>query len=151
MRHTIYLLVAAGALAVGCVPSMRLPPGFVSTDAPAGGEYHVRAVSADGVVVALRREANRDEAGIDFWTKAVTNELVQRRGYRLKETETHPDGSDVPARLLTFTHERQGVAYLYLVNLFVQPDTILIAEAGGEADDVEAVLPEIKKAFATVE
>jgi len=150
MRGAAFTMVAAVLLAAGCAPSMRLPAGFVSTDDAPGGEYHVRGISADGVVVALRSEKNRDEADLDFWTKAVTNELVQRRGYRLQESAPHPKGADVPARLLTFSADKQGVTYLYLVNLIVRPDTILIAEAGGKAEAVKAVLPKVKKAFATV-
>jgi len=128
---------------------MTLPGEFVSVDEADRGLYEIRAVSADGVVLALRRQDNRAGGTLAFWTRAVTDEMVAGRGYALSADDavTAADGRN--GRTLTFTTKRRGVDYTYLLTLFAGRRTILITEAGGKADAVKAHLDEIKKAMLT--
>jgi hypothetical protein len=52
-------------------------------------------------------------------------------------------------RLLTFSMQKQGVTFSYILAVFVKGNDILIAEAGGKAEAVEPKLAEIKKALLT--
>jgi len=82
MRHslTAITIALAGAALCGCEPTIQMPPGFVEVGKYNLGTYDQRAVSADGVVVALRSETNPKNASLDFWVTAIRDELVKHRG-----------------------------------------------------------------------
>jgi len=147
----LVLAVAATVAAAGCAAhTMTLPANFVPFDKPGAGPYIVRGVSADGVVAGLRTQENRKEATLDFWAEAVKNELVEGRGYKFQAAEDIRAAGGQAGRLLSFTSESSGVDFTYLVALYVLPDTIILAEAGGKTDALKPKLADIKKALATV-
>ncbi|HUU58558.1 MAG TPA: hypothetical protein VMZ50_03355 [Phycisphaerae bacterium] len=143
-------VVLTAFLAAGCVPAMELPGSFIEVSEADRGMYDLRAVSADGAVLAVRRQDNPQKGTLEFWTEAVKNELTTGPGYKLLKTEPVTSTSGVPGQLLTFAAEKRGVDYTYLVGLYVGSRGILVAEAGGKAEAVKARLDEIKKAMLTV-
>jgi hypothetical protein len=147
------IAVAVMLLAVmgwaGCMlHSMDLPPDFVSVDKGYLGPYVVRAVAADGVMVALRVEPNPERGTLAFWTEAITNQMAGQ-GYKAAKCEDVTAATGEAGRLLTFSVQKQGVAFSYILAVFVKGNDILIAEAGGKAATVEPKLAEIKKALLT--
>jgi len=151
MRQVTLVVALAAVAAVGCTAhTMTLPANFVPFDKPGGGMYFARGVSADGVVVGLRSEQNRKEGTIDFWAEAVRNQLTEGKGYRFQGGEDVACASGQRGRLLTFTADESGVNFTYLIALFVQPQAVLIAEAGGKTEALKAKTDEIKKAFASI-
>jgi len=143
-------LVLAASMVAGCAAAMELPGSFVEVGEADRGMYDLRAVSADGAVLAVRRQDNPQKGTLEFWTEAVKNELTTGPGYKLLKTEPVTSTSGVPGRMLTFAAEKRGVDYTYLVGLYVGSSGILIAEGGGKAEGVNSRLDEIKKAMLTV-
>jgi hypothetical protein len=158
MRGTGFLMfLTIGALAAalpacgGCaLHTMTLPASFVPVDKDYQGTYLVRGVSADGVVVALRREQNPEHGTLEFWTQAVSNRLVTGRSYKAGASEAVKSDAGVPGRLLAFEDQQQGVSYIYIVAVFVQGTDVLVAEAGGKADVVAPRAAEVRKALLSV-
>ncbi|MCX5671497.1 MAG: hypothetical protein NTU94_09295 [Planctomycetota bacterium] len=151
MRRIVLIaaLAAVSGLA-GCLArTMNLPADFVKVEQPYGGPYAVRGISADGVMIALRFERNPQNGTLAFWTEAMTNQVVSGRGYKAAGSEDVASAAKVPGRLLTFTAQKQGVGFTYVLVVFVQGSDILIGEAGGRTDAVEPKLAEIKKALLT--
>ena len=150
MRRTTLAVIGLGVAALaGCQPhSLRVPADFVPVDREGWDPYDVRAVSADGCAVGLKSEPNPKKATLEFWSEAVTNELTEGQGYRLVgKAEPVTSETGVAGRLLTFTIETSGVPFTYLVALFVQPDVILIAQAGGKTEALKPKLDAIRKAL----
>jgi hypothetical protein len=151
MRHSLTAIVLACVALGGCEPKMQMPPGFVEVDKYDLGPYDQRAVSADGVVVALRSETNPKNASLDFWVTAIRDELVNRRGYFLTKKEPLAQSGDTaPGRLMTFTAQRSGVEFTYMVVVYVQGGKVLIAEAGGKSETVVHRMADLRKALSSV-
>ena len=97
-------LILCGIGLVGCAPhTMRLPPDFVPFDKEEFGTHHLRAVSADGVVLGLKSEMNLKEATLDFWADGLKNELAESRRRREDMVEFlaayHEEQNDQPEPL----------------------------------------------------
>jgi hypothetical protein len=147
MRWTTILpAFLAVAAAAGCQPAMVLPDGFVPVEEQPG-LHQMRAVSADGVVLALRSHENPKRGTLAFWSEAIKNELVSAKGYKLVREE--PVRSQVGRHgvLLTFTTEQKGTPFTYMTAVFVTGGQVLLAEAGGKADAVKPKLKAITKAL----
>ena len=155
MRHaTILTVLAFGVLSCGllggCDPKMQMPSGFVEVETYQRGPYTQRAVSADGVVIALRSETNPKDATLDFWVTAVRDELVNRRGYTLAKEEPAEAANGAKGKLLTCTANRSGVEFTYLVAVYVMGGQVLVAEAGGKSETVVHRLGDIRQAMASL-
>jgi hypothetical protein len=148
---TLLVMLAAVAASSGCgLHAMTLPADFVAVEPYDRGPYEVRGVSADAVVLALRRETNPEHGSLDFWTQAIGRQMTERRGYQATGSEAVTSVGGAAGRLLSFTEERQGVLYTYRVAVYVQGSDILVAEAGGKAGAVAAHQEEIRKALLSV-
>jgi len=147
MRWTAMAATALAAAAAGCAPTMDLPDGFVKV----GGDepYDMRAVSADGVVLALRGHDNPEDGTLAFWAEAVRNELTGGRDYKLTGDDPVASSGGLDGRLLSFSAERSGAPFTYLVAVFVTRRRVLVAEAGGAADAVKGKLAAIRRAMLT--
>jgi ABC-type sugar transport system substrate-binding protein len=129
---------------------MQMPSGFVEVEANQRGPYIQRAVSADGVVIALRSETNPKDATLDFWVTAIRDELVNRRGYTLAKEEPVEAANGAKGKLLTCTANRSGAEFTYLAAVYVMGGQVLVAEAGGKSDNVVDRLDDIRKAMASL-
>ena len=134
----------------GCAHNMDMPQGFVPVDDLESGAYAVRGVSADGVVVALRVRKIPKEGSLEFWTTAVTNELVDARGYKPGKPEDVTSTTGLKGRLLPFTTEREGAGFTYTVALFIDGRTLLLGEVGGKTEVVTARKDAVRKALLSV-
>ena len=155
MRHATNLTILAfvalscGMLG-GCEPKMQMPSGFVEVETYQRGPYTQRAVSADGVVIALRSETNPKDATLDFWVTAVRDELVNRRGYTLAKEEPAEAANGAKGKLLTCTANRSGAEFTYIVAVYVMGGQVLVAEAGGKSETVVHRLGDIRQAMASL-
>jgi hypothetical protein len=129
---------------------MQMPSGFVEVETYQRGPYTQRAVSADGVVIALRSETNPKDATLDFWVTAIRDELVSRRGYVLAKTEPSEAAGGAKGTLLTCTANRSGAEFAYLVGVYVMGGQVFVAEAGGKSETVAPRLGDIRKAMASL-
>jgi len=143
MRYSRYLLavVLLGSV-VGC--QYALPPGYVKVEP--GFEYRFRAVSADGSAIALRTEENPENGDLAFWEKAVKSRLVDVRGYKLADRK-EASCRGVKGAEMTFDYERKGVAYCYVMMLFVEARRVHSIEIAGLKQKIEPELPAIKEAI----
>jgi len=133
----------------GCLPMMNLPRDFIHVEQKDLGDYAIRGVSADGVVVALRSRPNMDNGTLAFWAKAMTNEMTGR-GYKLISSEDVTSNSHLPGRMLTFSVHSRGAPFTYMLAVYVRKDAVLIAEVGGRAEAVKAVEADIQESLLTV-
>jgi hypothetical protein len=141
------VLLAAGL--GGCRATMDLPASFVDAGRENRGIYDLRAVSADGAVLAARRQENPQKGTLEFWVDAVRNEMTTARGYALTGSEAVTSAGGTPGRLMTFSATRQGVQYTYLLAVYRKGPDVLIAEAGGKADVMAARAGEVRQALLT--
>ena len=149
MKPVTMLILAVAAMA-GCTRTMALPPDFVKVEGSGFGSCAVRGISADGVMVALRSERGPAGGTLGFWTEAITHQVVGGLGYKAAGDEAVESAAGVPGRVLTFTAEKQGVAFTYVVAVFVQGGDLLVAEAGGRTDAVGPKRAGIRRALLTV-
>lgn len=148
-RYAIVFALSTVAAALGGCHGMDVPADFVAMDRTALEGYEARAVSADGVVIALRTENNAKNGTLDFWASAVRNELVSARGYALAKEEPI-DGAAGAGKCMIFTASRSGAEFTYIIAIFLRYDTILIAEAGGKTDAVTPKMGTILTALRSV-
>ena len=136
MKHV--LLTIAIALAAGCThrATMSAPSGFGRLD----GQYDFRAVNPVGVVVAARREPNHPRSDRGFWSAAVDLSL-ERKGYTRTAATDVKSASGVPGRLLKYD---TGNGAGYWVAVYDVGDELLIAEATGFKDDLDANAEQIE-------
>jgi hypothetical protein len=150
-RITLGLACVGVMFLAGCLEgSMSLPPNFIRVGQTGAGGFVQRGISADGVVVGLRTEKNPMGGTLEFWTEALGNQMTGDHGYKALGREDIKSDTGVPGRLLRFSSDRRGTEFTYLVAVYVQGDDILIAEAGGKADLVEAKMADIRKSLLSV-
>lgn len=119
----------------GCSSTFHAPPGFAELDDE--DSYDHRATTADGLVIATRELDNDPKAGLDFWLRAIENELRLRGGYALLEQRDLTAKSGARGKELRFGHDEGQTAHLYRVAVFVDASSIHLIEAGGTREQVE--------------
>ena len=137
MYKALAASVALAASIVGCGPSFRAtaPPGFVELEDQT--QYDYRATNADGVVIAVRELDHEPTGPIDFWTKAIENQMRQRGGYALIGSHDVKSADGTPGKQLRFGHDEGNKPHLYYVTLFVTDSRLFLLEAGGTRELVE--------------
>ena len=146
MRASIIPLLLPFFLA-GC-HTIETPVNFVQVERGDLGGYHVRAMSADGVVVGLRTQDNPKRGTLEFWSAAMQNELTGR-GYRLVKAEDIRGASGQLGRLMEFATDQRGTGFTYLLATYVTDSTVLLAEAGGKTEAVDKYRPRIRQSLLT--
>lgn len=149
---SIVLAVHVAATIIGgCVPSkMEIPDSFMRVDKDNLGRYDQRAVSADGVVLACRTQANPGCGTLKFWGDAAKNEMTGRRGYSLTDDSAAESYSGLPGRLMAFSATKRGAKLTYMLGIFVKGDRVFLAEAGGRAEAVKPLNTELRVALQSV-
>ncbi|HEY3494258.1 MAG TPA: serine/threonine protein kinase [Polyangiaceae bacterium] len=126
-------LFAAAALSLfsACGHDFRAatPRGFVELEDQESYDY--RATSADGLVIGVREIDNEPRGELDFWARAIENQLRGRRGYALLETREIRSKDGVPGKQFRFGHDEGQTPHLYYLSVFVTPKRIQILEVGG--------------------
>lgn len=141
--HLVRLLVLA--LTSGCGPSFKAatPPGFVELDADYDN-YDYRATTADGLVLGVREVEHDPKGDLDFWVRAIENELRSRGGYALIESKPVKNVQGLSGRQLWFGHDEGQKPHLYMVTLFVTEGWIYLVEAGGTKEQVDKQRQQIR-------
>ena len=157
MKYTIIIILAISLIAAGIfliihfayADKIDLPANFAAVDKDNLDGYKVRGISADGVVIALRSEDNPENGTLDFWTKAIENE-VTGRGYKLTESEKITSNAGQDGMMMTFSTDILSESFTYITAIYVKSKQVLVVEAGGKADAVKEHLPALQKAILSV-
>ena len=136
---------------VGCAHpvSVTTAAGFVEidTDLPS---WAYRAATADGVVVGVR-VVDASEGDLAFWTRAVTAELRDGKGYALRDARPLLSQDGVGGTELRFEHDQGGRRFAYWVALFPRGAELVVAEAGGVEASFERARPSVESMLASVQ
>lgn len=132
------LLACLAVVAAGCGRpfDVKTPAGFVELDNQEP-EYEYRAMTPEGVVVAVRVEPAKDKGDLAFWTRAVTLRMRQNEGYALLSSANVTSRDGTPGAELTFGHDENNKPYVYVVTLFMAQDRLFLLEAGGWKPEME--------------
>jgi len=145
VRLTGVALVAAFALAGCCSLKAAAPEGFAAFR----GGCPFRAVSPDGIVYRVRREANDPVATLEFWSEALARRMTEA-GYVLQSTAEVRAGN-VTGALFDLVAPVGAEDQTYLIALFVRGDDLVIVEAAGEVSRFAARWPAVLAAIEKVE
>jgi hypothetical protein len=151
MRALAPLLLLLSAACGGPAFFMRSPAHFIELDpsSPAEAGYAMRAVSADGVVVAVRAIDNSRHGSREFWTHAIQNQLGRGGGYALlDETEVRAASGEAGDHL-RFGRDDDGHPYRYWVTIFATERHVFVIEIGGREERVAEVQGELEASVAS--
>lgn len=148
MKLLVIVTGIMGAVA-GCA-RMDVPANFVELDGANRGNYDLRAVSADGLVVALQTRENPKKGTLEFWSKAIANEMTANRGYTLDKSEEVAFAGGGKGVLMAFTSQRSGAKFSYMLALCVKWNSVVIAEAGGKGDAFAPRQEDIRRSLLSV-
>ncbi len=144
MKRCVVLLAAGAAAALFGCDAMPTPKGFVRVDPPQS--YTYRAVSADGAVLSVRTEENPRDGTLEFWSRAIGNELIDARGYKLDARRDVKSLGGTPGVEMLMKSQLQGVDYLYLLTVFVKSERVIVFEAAGPVSTLESDVDAIREA-----
>jgi hypothetical protein len=139
------LLLSLGGCARGF--QLQTPDGFAELD---DGDYAYRATSAEGVVIAVRREANDPKANLAFWSAAVDYEL-RRKGYTARASKEVKSAEGVPGKQIRYEATREGRPNVLWTTVFVTGKHVVVVEAGGDSAHFERVEADVEKAIKALE
>lgn len=133
----------------GCHPSAQLqaPDGFAQLEGQKSYEW--RAASAQGVVLAVRTEANEPRANVDFWTDAIDLRL-RRQGYAAEARKDVKSSNGADGKQLRYSRVEDGRTYRYWLTVFVTSDRVYVVEAGGDKDSFDPAEKTVERAVLTV-
>jgi len=117
------------------------PEGFFPIDT-LGGHFRGRAISSDGVVIAIRERSNEPGASLDFWTAVIRRELVETQGYAVCSQKAVGSG-----QAILFAAPQEKSTSYYVV-LYVTPQRIVTVEVAGPQAQVERDLPRLEEYIA---
>lgn len=149
LHRTIDLVTKALAalLLAACTNFTAITPkGFVELDEQ--DLYDYRATTADGLVIGVRELDNEPQGELDFWARAIENQLRNNGGYALLETREIKSKDGVTGKQFRFGHDEGKTPHLYYVAVFVTPDTIQLVEIGGTKELVTKHAAEVDYAVA---
>lgn len=112
------------------------------------------AMTHDGIVLRalVHEQGDTEEVGVagrDFWVQSVRERMRTRGGYALLEEREVTSSNGVEGTQLEFGRDQDGVAYLYLLTLFVTEENVHVLDAGGRQDRFEEARGAIDRALAT--
>lgn len=144
------ILCSLTTLSTGCARGFDLntPDGFAELDQ--SEHYRYRATNAEGVVIAVRREKNEPQAGLDFWSKALDNELLQR-GYTRLSSQSVKSKNGTAGKQLRYRMTRNGRPNVLWLTVFVAGDRLVVIEAGGDETHFEGAEAGLRTALESFE
>jgi len=117
-----------------CTPSARLRPPDDFAALEGQKDFVMRAANPDGVVIAVRREANKPAGSLKFWCGMLDAKL-QKDGYRADGAARDvTTTTGVHGQAMHYQRVEHGRAYRYWVTVFVSGGRIWMVEAGGDAE-----------------
>lgn len=149
MRSTAVLVLTLLALmAAACAPTyvLEAPAAFKRFEHARGMEL----ITADGVMLEVREEANYPRAELPFWRDALKGHL-DARGYALKSERCFSTTRGLPGCTLEFVVPRGAEDWVMSETVFVDGDTVYLVEVAGPFEryaQVEAALIQAMTTFA---
>ncbi len=123
---------SAGRPAPGLGPlrgiKFRLPDAYIKYYED---DDETRAMSADEVLVRLRRHENYKGGDLDFWATLVRRALVAQRAFALKDPTELKLRTGVAARVIAGSKEIGGKPYGYLIAVVARKEHVYTFEAWG--------------------
>ncbi|MCH9684816.1 MAG: hypothetical protein K0V04_25495 [Deltaproteobacteria bacterium] len=149
MKRTIWMLTLAAVALGGCSTArLQTPAGFAAhTD---DKTYEYRASDGAGVVIAVRREKNRPQGDLDFWSAALDVNLRQA-GYQATERGDVLSADGHTGRQLRYVVPTAGRELTFWVTLFVTQRQVVVVEAGGDSELFEPKAATVQGAIASLE
>lgn len=144
--RSLLALVALTSLLFACGPDFRqpTPTNFVKLDNQ--HRYSYRAVTADGLVYAVKQLEHSPKGDLEFWSKAIENKLRLQTGYALLGKDEITTNSGLKGIQLRFGFDRSKQPHLYNVTVITTGDYIFLIESGGTLELVEEHSKELKDA-----
>lgn len=142
------LALSFASTACGRGFGIETPDGFAELES--NDEYRYRATTAEGVVLAVRREDNEPKGGLDFWSAAVENELALR-GYEKLSAKNIQSKNGTPGRQLAYKVSRNGRPNVLWVAVFVTSSRVIVVETGGDEAHFSHVEPKVSQALSELE
>lgn len=139
-------LLVAALSACGAHFKHPTPAGFVELEDQE--RYDYRAVTADGLVIAVREMDHEPKGELSFWVDAISNHMRQRGGYALVDKRNVKTGGGHEGVQIRFGHDQGSRPFLYYVTVFVTDDRIYLLEAGGSAEQMKKRAGELEWAVA---
>jgi hypothetical protein len=131
------LLLACLTLAVlvataGCGRpfDVKTPPEMIELkdqDPP----FAYRAMTPDGVVVAVRVVDDDRKTDLAFWENAIRLRMKELAGYALLRVKDITSRDGTKGKELRFGHDENGKPYVYRVRVLVAQGRVFVVEAGG--------------------
>lgn len=112
--------------------------------------YGYRATTAEGVVVAVRKEDNNPYGDLSFWSGAVDAQL-RRMGYVATEAVEVKTKDGLEGRQIRYDRQHQGRRNIFWVTVFVTDDAVVTVEAGGDAEYFEKLEKAVSEAISSLE
>ncbi len=141
-KFQMFVAVLALVSSSACSPHFRMSTaqdfGVLEESAP----YDFRAATPDGLVLAVREfRFKKSQGKLEFWAKAIENELRLDRGYALLEAQPYRTKGGLEGTQLRFGIDRDGDAHEYIVTVFAvekgQRLRLYVVEAGGREELVK--------------
>lgn len=149
-------LILAACLALSAVSTTACGRGF-GIDTPDGfaeleanDDYRYRATTAEGVVLAVRREDNEPKGGLEFWSSAVENEL-STRGYEKVSAKNIKSKNGTAGKQLVYKVSKNGRPNVLWVAVFVTDSRVVVLETGGDEAHFAHVEPKVSQALSEFE
>lgn len=141
---------ALGLTLMGCGSgfTMNTPAGFAQLDD--NDDYAYRATSAEGVVVAVRREDNEPKGNLEFWASAIGYEL-ERKGYTRVSEEKVQAPAGISGKQLRYHVTKGGRPHVFWATVFVTDDKVVVVEAGGDEAHFDRVKASVEVAIRRIE
>lgn len=144
-----FCLVCAPALG-GCTAGVQIdtPSGFAELDDQES--YGYRATNAEGVVLAVRREANEPAGDLGFWTGAVDAHL-RRQGYQAVDAVDVKTGSGISGKQIRYSILRSDREHAFWVTVFVTAEEVVTVEVGGDKAFFDQLEKSLSQAIQSLE
>ena len=136
-------VIAFAVATSACTPMLSTPATFAAVKK---GDYDYRATTAQGVVIAARKEGNKPEASLDFWARAIDLRL-KRDGYTAEGESAIKSDRGLDGRALRYTRDQNGRTMRYWLTVYATDSNVYLVEAGGDKEDFDPALPQIERAI----
>jgi hypothetical protein len=97
--------------------------------------------------MAVRELPHDPQGSLEFWSKAIENQLRNRGGYALLGSKDLTTKSGLKGRALRFGHDEGNTPHLYAITVFVTESRIYLVEYGGRQELVTKSETDLEKAL----
>lgn len=149
--RTWILLGVLLAILPACNAHLSAPSGFAVV--PTRGAIEYKAVSSQGMVIAISQYDNAEEGGdLEFWTGAIEYQKTTIDNLTIFEREDiNAVNEDTPGKLFHFIVGEKPRQLLYLVAVFPTDDDVYIVEAVGDLNTMNEKIDNLRSAIESIE